>query len=134
VNKTTTFSAQALATRSRRNFFYPDLGQTLDREENGFIYAADLNMSGRHLGYDYSTVGRTRYYRADVGFNRRTNTNNHNFFIQYRSEPKPKAKLVSWRVYNPASTDFDWQGRPPIFHNYSHIPFHFQRHSSTGNV
>src|SRR5205085_6599583 len=29
VNKTTTFSAQALATRSRRNFFYPDLGQTL---------------------------------------------------------------------------------------------------------
>src|SRR3989475_9155555 len=92
INKQTTFSAQALVTHSRRNFFYPDLGQSLDRAENAFIYATDYNMSGRHFGYEYSTVGRTRYYRADVGFNRRTNTNNHNFFIQYRSEPKPKAR------------------------------------------
>src|SRR3984893_9856904 len=30
LNKQTTFSAQALVTRSRHQFFYPDLGQTLD--------------------------------------------------------------------------------------------------------
>ena len=132
INKQTTFSAQALVTHSRRNFFYPDLGQSLDRAQNAFIYATDYNMSGRHFSYDYSTVGRTRYYRADVGFNRRTNTNNHNLFIQYRSEPKPKARLISWRVYNAAGTNFDWQGHSQIFNNESQIQFSFPRQTYLG--
>src|SRR6266571_2362176 len=132
INKRTTFSAQALVTHSRRNFFYPDLGQTLDRAENAFIYASDYNMSGRHFGYDYSTVGRTRYYRADVGFNRRTNTNNHNLFVRYNSEPKPKAKLISWRVYDDISTNFDWQGRMQIYNNESQIQFSFPRQTYLG--
>ncbi len=132
LNKQTTFSAQALVTRSRRNFFYPDLGQSLDRVQNGFIYATDFNRSGRHFSYDYSTVGRTRYYCADVGFNRRTNTNNHNLFAQYRSEPKPKARLVSWRVYDDVSTNFDWQGRAQIFNNESQIQFQFPRQTFLG--
>ena len=123
INKQTTFTAQALVTRSRNFFFYPDQGQTLDRRENGFIYATDYNMSGRHFGYDYSAVGRTRYYRADVGFNRRKNTNNHNLFVRYNSEPKPKARLISWRVYDDVSTNFDWQGRSQIFSNESQIQF-----------
>jgi hypothetical protein len=132
INKQTTFSAQALVTHSRRNFFYPDLGQTLDRAENGFIYAADYNMSGRHFGYDYSAVGRTRYYRADAGFNRRTNTNNHNLFVRYNSEPKPKAKLISWRVYDDVSTNFDWQGRLQVYNNESQIQFSFPRQTFLG--
>jgi hypothetical protein len=132
INKQTTFSAQALVTHSRRNFFYPDLGQSLDRAENAFIYATDYNMSGRHFGYEYSTVGRTRYYRADVGFNRRTNTNNHNLFVRYNSEPHPKAKLISWRVYDDISTNFDWQGRMQIYNNESQIQFSFPRQTYLG--
>jgi len=132
INKQTTFSAQALVTHSRRNFFYPDLGQSLDRAQNGFIYATDYNMSGRHFGYEYSTVGRTRYYRADVGFNRRTNTNNHNLFVRYNSEPKPKAKLISWRVYDDIGTNFDWQGRMQIYNNESQVQFSFPRQTYLG--
>src|SRR6266851_2176458 len=132
VNKQTTFSAQALLTRTRRPFFYPDEGEVLDRSENGFIYAADYNMSGRHFGYDYSAVGRTRFYRADVGFNRRTNTNNHNLFVRYNSEPKPKARLISWRVYDDVSTNFDWQGRMQIYNNESQIQFSFPRQTYLG--
>src|SRR5437588_3125385 len=132
VNKVTTFNAQALVTHSRRNFFYPDAGQTLDRAENGFIYATDYNMNVRHFGYDYSTVGRTRYYRADVGFNRRTNTNNHNLFIRYNSEPHPKAKLVSWRVYNAFGTNFDWRGRMQIYNNESQMQWNLHRQTSIG--
>ena len=132
VDKVTTFSAQALVTHSRHNFFYPDAGQTLDRSENGFIYATDYNMNGRHFGYDYSTVGRTRYYRADVGFNRRTNTNNHNLFIRYNSEPHPKAKLVSWRVYNAFGTNFDWRGRMQIYNNESQMQWNLHRQTSIG--
>ncbi len=132
INKQTTFTAQALVTRSRNRFFYPDQGQTLDRRENGFIYATDYNMSGRHFGYDYSTVGRTRYYRADVGFNRRKNTNNHNLFVRYSSEPKPKARLISWRVYNAAGTNFDWQARSQIFNNESQIQLTLRRQTYLG--
>ena len=132
INKVTTFNAQALVTHSRRNIFYPDAGQTLDRAQNGFIYATDYNMNGRHFGYDYSTVGRTRYYRADVGFNRRTNTNNHNLFIRYNSEPHPKAKLVSWRVYNAFGTNFDWQGRMQIYNNESQVQLSFHRQTYIG--
>ena len=132
INKQTTFNAQALVTHSRNNFFYPDLGRTQDRAQNGFIYATDYNMSGRHFGYDYSTVGRTRYYRSDVGFNRRTNTNNHNLFVRYNSEPKPKAKLISWRVYDDFGTNFDWQGRMQIYNNESQIQFSFPRQTYLG--
>ena len=132
INKQTTFSAQALVTRSRNFFFYPDIGRRLDRVENGFIYATDYNMSGRHFGYEYSTVGRTRFYRADVGFNRRVNTNNHNLFVRYNSEPKPKAKLVSWRVYDDISTNFDWSGNMQNYNNESQIQFSFPRQTYLG--
>ena len=132
INKATTFSAQALVTRSRRFFFFPDEGGSFDRKENGFIYATDYNMNGRHFGYEYSTVGRTRYYRADVGFNRRTNTNNHNLFVRYNSEPHPKKKLISWRVYDDIGTNFDWQGRMQIYNNESQIQFSFPRQTYIG--
>ena len=132
VNPQTTFSFQTLVTRSRYPFFYPDQGQVLDRRENGFIYAFDYNMDGRHFGYDLSGVGRTRYYRSDVGFNRRVNTNNLNGFFRYNSEPKPKARLISWRVYNAMSTNFDWQGRSQFFNDESQIQFQFRRQTYLG--
>jgi hypothetical protein len=132
IDKQTTFSWQVLGTRSRRLFFYPDLGQTLDRKENGFIYAWDYNKSGRHFGHELSAVGRTRYYRADVGFNRRPNTNNINWFIRYNSEPKPKARLVSWRVYTDFSGDFDWQKHSQGGNNETQIQFSLQRQTFFG--
>jgi hypothetical protein len=132
VDKQTTFSFQVLGTTSRNNFFFPDEGATFDRKENGFIYATDYNKDGRHFGYDYSTVGRTRFYRSDVGFNRRVNTNNHNLFVRYNSEPKPKAKLISWRVYDDVSTNFDWQGHSQIFNNESQLQLTLRRQSFLG--
>ncbi|MDQ1707080.1 MAG: hypothetical protein QOJ88_291 [Pyrinomonadaceae bacterium] len=132
VNKLTTFNWQALATRSRRAFFFPEQGQTLDRRQNGFIYAIDYNQDGRHFGHEFSAVGRTRYYRADVGFNRRTNTNSPNWFIRYNSEPKPKALLISWRVYTDLSADFDWQGRSQNFNDETQLQINLKRESYLG--
>ena len=126
IDKQTTFSWQALGTRSRRFFFFPEQGQSLDRRENGFIYAFDYNKNGRHFGHELSAVGRTRYYRADVGFNRRVNTNNYNWFVRYSSEPRPKAKLISWRIFTSPSTNFDWQGHSQNFNNNTQLSFNFR--------
>ncbi|MEK6335446.1 MAG: DUF5916 domain-containing protein [Acidobacteriota bacterium] len=132
VNKQTVFSAQALFTRTRQPFFYPDEGKVFDRREEGMAYAWDYNMNGRHFGYDLSGVGRSRYFRSDVGFNRRTNTNNMNGFFRYNSEPKPKARLISWRVYDDISTNFDWQGRSQNFNNETQIQFNLRRSTYLG--
>ncbi len=132
INKVTTFNAQVLVTHSRENYFYPDEGRSFSRPENGFIYATDYNMSGRHFGYEYSSVGRTRYYRSDLGFNRRVNTNNHNLFVRYNSEPHPKAKLISWRVYNSFGTNFDWSGNLQVYNNETQMQWNFPRQTSIG--
>ena len=132
VNKQTTFSGQALFTRSRQPFFYPDEGRTFDRRADGLAYAWDYNMNGRHFGYDLSGVGRSRYFRSDVGFNRRTNTNNFNGFFRYNSEPKPKARLISWRFYDDISGNFDWQGRSQNFNNETQIQFSLRRSTFLG--
>ncbi|MEP6570001.1 MAG: DUF5916 domain-containing protein [Acidobacteriota bacterium] len=132
IDKQTTFSWQALATHSRNQFFFPEQGQTLDRRENGFIYAVDYNQDGRHFGQDLSAVGRTRYYRADVGFNRRNNTNNINWFIRYNSEPKPKARLISWRVFTDLSTNVDWQGRSQNANDETQVQFRMKRETFIG--
>jgi Domain of unknown function (DUF5916)/Carbohydrate family 9 binding domain-like len=131
-DKQTTFSWQLLGTTSLNDFFFADQGQTLRRRENGLAYAFDLNKDGRHFGYELSGVGRTRYFRSDVGFNRRVNTNNDNLFVRYSSEPKPKAKLISWRVYDDFSTNYDWQGRTQNFNNETQIQFNFRRQSTLG--
>src|SRR6266404_1885648 len=132
LDKQTTFSWQVLATHTRQNFFFPDEGQTLDRKENGFIYAVDYNQGGRHFGHEFSAVGRTRFYQADVGFNRRVNTNNPNWFVRYNSEPKPKARVISWRVYNDIDLNFDWQGRSQNYNNESQVQFSLRRQTFLG--
>lgn len=132
LDKQTTFSWQALGTSTRSFFFYPDEGKVADRRENGFIYAIDYNKDGRHFGHEFSMVGRTRYYRADVGFNRRDNTNNPNWFIRYNSEPKPKAKMISWRVYTDFSANFDWQGRSQNANNETQLQLVFRKETYIG--
>lgn len=132
IDKVTTFSWQFLTTKSRHKFFYPDEGRRLDRKEDGFIYALDYNNNGRHFGYDIALVGRTQYYTADLGFNRRPNSNSWTGFFRYNSEPKPKAFLISWRVYDNISTAFDWQRHSQNYNNESQLQLNFPRQTYVG--
>jgi hypothetical protein len=132
INPQTTLSWQVIGTSSLKDFFFPDRGTSLLRRENGLAYEYDYSKDGRHFGYELSGVGRTRFFRSDVGFNRRTNTNNENLFVRYNSEPKPKAKLVSWRVYYDLGGNFNWQGQSQNYNHEAQLQFNLQRNSSIG--
>jgi len=117
LNPQTTFAFQVVGTTSRRFFFDADLGKNVYRTGNAFGYYYDLEKAGRHFGYTLSGLGRTSFYRADVGFTRRTNTNVEDAFLYYNSEPKPKAKIISMRISNNTAVQFDWQGRMQYWNN-----------------
>ncbi len=116
LNKTTTFTAQALGSVSSQPFFYPDEAIRDDRQEKGMVYGAYLNMSGRNWGYELGAVGRSRYFRADVGFNRRFNTNNPTIFVRYNSTDKPKATLVVMAPLQLLRLELRLDGPPPALH------------------
>jgi hypothetical protein len=127
LDQKTVFNFQVLGTTSRRFFFDPQAGRSIYRTGNALGYSYGYSKSGRHLSYSFSGQGRTRDYRADVGFTRRQNTNFEEFFINYTSEPKPKAKFVSWNIFNASGTNFDWQGRMQNWSNETQIGFNFRR-------
>ena len=102
------------------------------RTGNGFSYSMRYNRDGRHFYYGANASGRTKDYRAEVGFTRRTNTNNAGFFTGYNSEPKPKAKVVQWNLNISGGINFDWQGRSQATNLESNIQFNFQRNSYFG--
>ena len=110
-NKQTTLDVQALGTNARRCVLKADPDDDVCRTQNGFVYAYNFNQNKRHLWWNVNGVGRTAGYVADLGFTRRVNTNSQNFNIGYNSEPKPKAKIVSWHTNHHGSVTFDWQGR-----------------------
>lgn len=132
LNKTTTFSAQALGSVSHQPFFYADEALRADRKEKGLAYAAYLNSDGRNWGYEAGIVGRSKFFRADVGFNRRFNTNNPTVFVRYNSTDKPKQMLVSWRLFNFFGSNFDWRGRHQRYINESQLQLRMQRQTFIG--
>lgn len=131
-NKQLVFSAQALGSLSHQPFFYPDEAARFDRKEKGLAYAYNLNWSARNFGWEYSGVGRSRLFRAGVGFDRRYNTHNQDFFWRYQSNDKPKAKIVSWRFFNNSTFNFDWKYRSQFFQNESQIQLKMQKQTYIG--
>jgi hypothetical protein len=105
----TTF--EIVGTNSKNYFRNLATDETSYRNRNGFAYNYLLDYTGRYFGYALSANGRTRDYRADVGFTRQTNTNNVNFGFRLSTEPNPKAILTSFRFQNFTGFDYDWQGR-----------------------
>ncbi len=127
VNPKTIFTFQVLGTTSRGFFFDPDVGSSIYRTGNGFGYTWDYRYSARNISYNFFGSGRTRYYQAEVGFTPRVNTNFEGVAASYKSDPKPKARLVSWRVFDGANISFDWQRRIQRWINDTRIELNFQR-------
>ena len=148
IDKQTNFNFQVLGTTSRRCFTDPSAnlykplitmpcfnnGTTRDfyRTGNGLGYSFNYNKDGRHFYYGSGGNGRTRDYRADVGFTRRTNYNSEDVYAGYNSEPKPKSRLIQWRVNGSADIGFDWQGRSHDNGQEIQAQFSFQKNTFFG--
>lgn len=148
INSATTSRFQFVGTTSRRCFFNPSFEPTTNtfqakrnseicdgatfneyRTGNGFGYNWNISYRKKNHQIYSEAIGRTRFYRADSGFTRRTNTNNIFFSNQLNTEPRPKAKLIriGWRQFG--RVDFDWQGRSQFFRFGNDFNFAFQRNT-----
>src|ERR1700686_1573091 len=159
ISKQKTFSFQVLGTTSRRcfsepaldthrpgpsdgcfvgyspipgNAFSPASTRNYYRTGNGLGYSFSYNRDGRHFYYGFNGNGQTRDYRADVGFTRRTNTNFEGGYAGYNSEPKPKAKMISWSVNTNAGMNFNWQGLSQNSFQDTSVSFNFQHNTYMG--
>ena len=111
IDDNTTLDAQVLGTTSRNYFYDPNLDQTNYRTGNALIYVYDFSQRKKLGGWGFGGVGRTRDYRADVGFTRRTNTNEIYAFKYWSSDPKPKAFIIRRNINYNFNFNHDYQGR-----------------------
>ncbi len=122
LNPKTIVQFQLLGTRTNQFFFNPNFRRNVeagiptspnqDRIGNALGYYWLYDYTGRKFGWFVAGVGRTRDYRAAVGFTRRTNTNINEFFWRYNTEDNPKAKFIVRKQVNQYnSINYDYQGR-----------------------
>ncbi len=146
----TTMVFHVVGTMSRRFFRNPELNPSLDcaglsrrnltfcnrrqvyRSGNGFGYLGQYTKAGRHLFVQASAFGRTADFRSDVGFVRRTNTNENDLYWSWNSTPKQKARFVSWNAESFNQILYDWRGRIQGAAYGGHLFFNFQKQSFFG--
>ena len=111
LNGSTTSQFQVLGTHSRKFFFDPVAARSSYRTGNGVGYYWNLDYTKKNFGYYAEASGRSRDYRADAGFTRRTNTNSAFFATRFSTDPKPKARIIRFDFRPAASINYDWKGR-----------------------
>jgi hypothetical protein len=134
LNPQTVISFQALGTTSRRYFYSPDEDREIYRTGNGLGYSVSFDYTRRRFGLFAVSEGRTRDYRADVGFTRRTNSNFSGLFGRLSSDPKrsQKSMLQSWRIFNRMVGSYDFQGRSQQMFAGSNLFLQFKKQISAG--
>ncbi|HVG28590.1 MAG TPA: DUF5916 domain-containing protein [Pyrinomonadaceae bacterium] len=100
-------------------------GQNVYRTGNGFAYHYSLDYTGRHFGYFFQGNGRTRDYRADVGFTQQTNTNDSFLAFRFSSEPNPKARLTKVTLRSFTDATYNWQANLQGWSQGFNLEFNF---------
>ena len=111
LNPKTVTEFQVVGTNSRRFFYDADLDNNIYRTGNGVGYRAYLERSDRNLYMNYLAIGRSKDYRADVGFTNRVDTNYLGSFIQYQTDRDAKKNIIYKRINNATNITYDWKGR-----------------------
>jgi hypothetical protein len=106
---------QVVGTNSRRFFYDAELDKDIYRTGNGLGYRAYLERSDRNLYMNFLATGRSRDYRADVGFTNRVDTNYLGSYIQYQTDRDAKKAVIYKRLFNETNVSYDWRGRSQYF-------------------
>jgi hypothetical protein len=102
------------------------------RTGNGVGYRVYLERSDRNLYMNYLAQGRTREYRADVGFTNRVDTNYLGSFIQYQTDRDAKKTIIFKRLSNESNISYDWDGRSQSIRSNTQGMLAFQRQTFIG--
>jgi hypothetical protein len=131
---------QVVGTTSRRCFFDPEFEPTLDpiqaasnrticgggtfggvtvegspfnqyRTGNGVGYYFNLDYSQETRGWFFEAGGRSKFYRADSGFTRRTDTNFLFFFNRLSTKSNSKRKIIRAQWNQMGGVDYRWDGK-----------------------
>lgn len=111
IDPRTKFSFEVLGTHSRRFYFNPDTGEDEYRTGNGAAYRAEYDYTGRNRGWSAEITGRSRDYRADLGFTRRTNTHGVRYGYRLQTESNPTGKLIRFTHRGFTNSNIDEKGR-----------------------
>lgn len=132
LNPKTYAEFQVVGTHSRRYFYDPDQDKDIYKTGNGVGYRAYLDVSGRNLYMNFLATGRSRNYRADVGFTERVDTNYLGSFIQYQTERDAKKAIIYKRLFNATNIRYDWTGRSQYFISETQGMLALQRQTFVG--
>jgi hypothetical protein len=104
-------SFQVIGTHSRKTFYNSILDRNEYRTGNGLGYYFQLDYTTDRHGWVFEAIGRSKDYRADSGFTRRTNTNAFFFANRFSTKSDAKAMFIrtSWSQF--ARYVVDWKGR-----------------------
>jgi hypothetical protein len=81
---------------------------------------------------NYLMTGRSREYRADVGFTNRVDTNYAGSFIQYQTDRDAKKRIINKRLFNESNISYDWRGRSQQWQSNTQGMLAFQRQTFVG--
>lgn len=97
------------------------------RTGNGLAYYFNMDSSKDTRGWFMEFGGRSKDFRTDAGFNRRSDTNFAFLFHRFSTKSKPEAKLIraNWRKFS--GINYDWQGRIQSFNLGTGLGLNFQR-------
>ncbi|MEO6587778.1 MAG: DUF5916 domain-containing protein [Pyrinomonadaceae bacterium] len=111
LNPQTVMNFQILGTYSKKNFYDPVDDDVDYRIGNGIGYYWSLDYTTDTHGMYAEASGRSKDYRTDAGFTRRTNSNTFFFANRFSTKSNPKAQIIraNWNQF--ARFMVDWKGR-----------------------
>jgi len=82
---------------------------------------------------NYLAFGRSRDYRADVGFTQRTDTNYIGSYVRYETDRDGKKSIIYKRVQNATNVSYDWAGRSQYWISDSQVMLALQKQTFVGS-
>ena len=111
LNPKTVMTFQAVGTHSKKNFYDPYEDDVRYRSGNGLGYYWSMDYTTDRHGWFAEASGRTKDYRADAGFTRRTDSNTFFFVNRLSTKSEPKKFLIRGNFNQFVRYGVDFKGR-----------------------